>query len=335
MSRIGSEVWTRLEGGRPAGDRLAARLAVPEVTERLLCALDSQGKRHLLIVLQSHDEELRDSHSRGLTVTTRELVIGGNEPARYLDLECRDPVGNPALDLIGSDLARELARAAMQPAEITRRVLARWRRFWGQVPRSMLSREQQIGLFGELWFAALWLAAHTTIGAAVKKWRGPFGARHDFEWSGTSVEVKVTTVTRALVHRINGIDQLVPPENGRLFLFSIRVREEGGASNSLPALIQRIRGELETDDEALNQFETALIQVGYSPLHEHEYAKLLLRVVEQRLFTVVEGFPRITSASFTSGPPAAIERLEYDVNLSAQDAFCVAREPLHAGPYIG
>ena len=35
---------------------------------------------------------------------------------------------------------------------LVQNVLAKWRRFWSGVSQSALSREQQLGLFGELWF---------------------------------------------------------------------------------------------------------------------------------------------------------------------------------------
>ena len=73
---------------------------------------------------------------------------------------------------------------------------------------------------------------------------------------------------RGRVHRINGLNQLAPPENGELMFFSLRLREEGGASNTLPALVGTCRSLLEADAEALSGFESALVQVGYSPVDD-------------------------------------------------------------------
>jgi hypothetical protein len=72
---------------------------------------------------------------------------------------------------------------------------------------------------------------------------------------------------------INGIEQLLPPDQGDLFFFSIRLREEAGATNTLPALIARSRGALESNADAQGRFETALLQAGYSPVHDEEYGK--------------------------------------------------------------
>src|SRR5262249_35690013 len=153
--------------------------------------------------------------SRGLSVHTRELVVSARHPARYLDITCQDALGHPVLDMIGQELLESLRPPDCRPADVVRRVLARWRRFWSLMPRSLLSRSDQIGLFGELWFLRVWLLPHAGP-AAIDRWRGPAGSRHDFEWPGRSMEVKATASTRGLIHRINGVDQLLPPEGGDL-----------------------------------------------------------------------------------------------------------------------
>ena len=165
---------------------------------------------------------------------------------------------------------------------------------------------------------------------AVTRWRGPFASRHDFEWAGHSVEVKATTSTRGRIHRINGLDQLVPPESGELLFFSLRLREEAGATNTLPSVIAACRAQLEPDAGALGLFERALAQVGYSPVHDEEYTEHRLRVVEEGLFKVHDNFPRMTAVQLALGIPPGVERVEYEINLNGFDHLCVARSPSEA-----
>jgi len=80
VSRIGAAVWQALDAGRPSGENLVARLAVPDVTPRLLAALDANARRHLLVPLRAGDEELRDAQSRGVSVLTKELSVRGEVP---------------------------------------------------------------------------------------------------------------------------------------------------------------------------------------------------------------------------------------------------------------
>ena len=328
MSGIALEVWARLETSLPSGEALTVRAAAPEVTARLQAALDVEGARHLLIRLEPSEAEFRDRESRGLTVQTRELTVVGQPASRFLDIVCQDVGGRAAFDLIGGEIADALAVGTQPPAEVVRRVIAKWRRFWGQLPRQMLSREEQVGLFAELWFLAFWLLPRCGAVQAVNRWRGPHGSRHDFEWTGRSVEVKATTAVGARSHHINGLEQLVPPEAGQLYLFSLQVREEAGATNTLPVLVERCRTLLAGEPEALGRWEGALVTAGYSPVYEDEYAKLHLRIAKETLFAVVDDFPRLVPTSLAAGLPPAVTDVTYSIQPDAFQHLEVGDEEL-------
>lgn len=327
MNAIQADIWRQIEPSRPTGDELVARPAVPDMTPRILAAVDSRGHRHLLIALDADDDTYQDINSRGITVVTQDLLLPGSTQARYINIACEDAIGHPMLDLIGGEIAERLRAASDTPAEIVSRVLAKWRRFWGQIPRQMLAREAQIGLFAEIWFLTYWLIPALGLPDAVRYWRGPHGARHDFEHPGLSIEAKGTTSTRGRVFKINGIRQLDLPENGRLLFFSLRVREEGGASNTLPMLVDACRTRVVPDPDAEGLLDTALIAAGYLPVHADEYAKVHWRVVEELLFDVRDKFPRIVASTFTAGPPGGVEEIGYSVNLGTFDHLIVARRP--------
>ena len=324
MSRVASEVWARLAGERPQGESLWARHAVPEITTRIVAALDVDSRRHLLVLLQGDEEGLEDCHSRGLNVTTRELVMPKHDPGRYLDITCQDTAGYDAFDLVGGEIADRLAIGSESSSEIIGRVLSKWRRFWGQASKQVLSYNEQLGLFAELWFLSVWLIPTVGTTAALDGWRGPRGSRHDFEWPSRSVEVKATTSLRGKIHHVNGLDQLAAPGHGELLFFSLRLRDEGGATNTLPAVVAKCRSAFATDPEALSKFEDALVGAGYLIAHEGEYAQVRLRIVEEGLFRVTHDFPKLTSLSFPRGLPAGVERVEYEINLEAYTHLRIA-----------
>ena len=334
MSHIRPEIWNQVQSAAAVGDELIGRQAAPECTSRLLAAMDSRGRRHLLILLKPQDAEFRDTNSRGLTARTENLTVRENEPARYINILCEDPAGHAMLDLVGGEIAERLQGPHGSPGEIAARVLAKWRRFWGQLPQQLLSREAQIGLFSELWFLAYWLVPAVGPLRAAESWRGPHGARHDFEWPGLSVEIKGTSSARGRVHTINGIDQLETPDHGRLLLFSMRLREEAGAGNSLPLLCHACRQQLSADPAAEDLFDVGLIAVGYLSAHQEEYAKSRWRIIEDHLFEVRDGFPRIMRRSFQGGVPQGVEGVDYVINLGASDSFIVARKPLEAAAVL-
>jgi hypothetical protein len=186
-------------------------------------------------------------------------------------------------------------------------------------------------LFAEVWFLTFWLVPKVPSLEAVNRWRGPFGARHDFEWPGRSIEVKATTSTRGGIHRIHGIDQLAPPESGDLLLFSLQLREEAGAAHSLPGVIADCRRKLDADDAALTTFETGLVEAGYSPAHDDEYARLRVRIVVQALYRVEGDFPRLTAVQLGRGLPSGVEHVDYEINLGGFKHLLEASDPEAAG----
>jgi len=123
---------------------------------------------------------------------------------------------NIIFDAIAEDIAEKLDNGI--PKEVVANVIGKWRNFWKKTSQEIMSSNEIMGLFGELWFLYKWLLPYLENFEAIKRWRGPFSSRHDFEWKGKSVEVKSTTNVQSRVHKIHGIDQLSPPENGDLFL---------------------------------------------------------------------------------------------------------------------
>jgi len=316
MEKFSPELWSLLESNVPTGEKLSAKPAAPDHSLRVFAALDSGLQPHILIQLDESDVSYTDHQSRGIQVTTRELNIPGQQSCQYIDILCLDPSGYSGFDLIGNELISGMSDESPVPAEIVHQVLARWRRFWGQIPQGILSQNEIIGLIAELRFLSERLIPEAGPAEAVKRWRGPYGSRHDFEWPGSSVEVKSTTSSRGRIFHINGIDQLDPPENGTLYFFGVRLREEGGGETTLPGIIEECYNLISQEGGALDRFESALIQAGYSPIHNEDYERVRFRVIEEALFEVTKDFPRITAGNFTGGIPAGIERVEYEINLN-------------------
>jgi len=319
------EVWKILESEPPKGDNLNARLLLPELSKKLYAGIDSSKQRHILIPLNDKEKGLSDSQSRGLSVVTKDLVVGGFKPQRYLDIICQDSNGHIIFNVIAKEIVECLERG--EPQEIVANVISKWRRFWRQAPKEMLSYEQIIGLYAELWFLYNWMFKKLDVSKAVNSWRGPFSSRHDFEMKGKSIEAKATTKQQNRTHKVHGIDQLSPPENSKLMFFSLRLREEQGAENDLPLLIGLIQEKLKENIETLSKFENTLAVAGYSPVYNEEYSKLKFRIVDQKLFDVTDEFPRIINDSFVSGLPSGVGTIEYTISLDGYDKLCIAKSP--------
>jgi|HubBroStandDraft_4_1064222.scaffolds.fasta_scaffold01251_10 hypothetical protein len=312
MAEVSSESWRSLPERAGTFARLSAH-PIDGLPGSFL-AVDHDGGRHLLIEVAAGAPEVRDERSRGIRAMTRPLAVADEEERPFIDVVSTNVGGHDVFNVVASSVL-DAVRAGGDPAEAVSTTLSRWRRFWGSVPPSGLTPEQLSGLFGELWFLAVWLLPHGLDG--LRHWMGPLGARHDFQWPKLAIEVKATASIHGHFHRINGIDQLEIPLEGVLQLFSLRLREEATASNSVVSLISRIETVLASEPAMLDEFETRLSQAGYSPLDRERYAEMRYRVINERLYSVADGFPRLTPASFPTGVPVGVERIEYEINLDA------------------
>lgn len=313
-------------------DRLRVRRVTAQDRREVLSGMDAEDKRHILIRIADNEGAPAEVATRGISVSVRNLSQHGQDPGRYIDIMCHDAGGHAAFHLIGDEIASALSDGEPAPCDVVDRVISRWRQFWGRLPQSMLSIPEQIGLFAELWFLLTWLGRKGDVAMALSRWRGPTGSRHDFEWQGYSVEVKATTSVYRLVHRINGVDQMVPPERGSLLLFSLQVRQEEGAANSLPIVVGMCRSRIAGNAAAALDLEDKLARIGYSSTHDPEYGRLRLRVVSEGLYRVDHDFPRVTPSSFLDGVPNGVERIEYDVTLNGFDHLRVASRPSEMPP---
>jgi hypothetical protein len=307
------------------------RFAIPSRRKDFLIAVDSAKRRHLLIEIPDGEpSELSERASRGISIRTVDMRTDDGGRSNFIDIVCLEPSGYSALDTIGAELVDALdAGASISRISLVQNVLAKWRRFWAEVHQGLLSREQHLGLFGELWFLAYWLGPSVGFSKALHAWRGPFGSRNDFEADTIGIEVKVTSKSD-ISHHINGLEQLLEPAGGELFLMSIAVREEGSAAENLPKLIAHIRETLREDFEALSRFDSCLYSVGYVDALVNEYAKIKFRVRTQKLYSVKDGFPRLVP-SYLSGPLLpGVGNVSYELSLNGAEPWCVAKSPLEA-----
>jgi len=322
MPAITAESWHSLPERSTVYAELAAE-AVPGIDGTFL-AVDHEAARHLLLGVGEDVELVSDERSRGIRALTRPLSVQGRPERTFVDVLCTAISGQEVFNLVASAILDRVEHGAAA-SDAVNGTLARWRRFWGAAPMGGLTGEEIRGLFGELWFVAVWLLphGHDQLG----HWLGPTGTRHDFQWPHLAVEAKATTSTRGHVHRINGLDQLDPPADGRLLLFSLRMREEATASNTLVSLINTITAAVGEDGDALDQFESRLVMAGYSALEADRYAEVRFRVINERLYEVRDSFPRLTTGSFVDGLPDGVEDVDYEINLDASPDAIIADSP--------
>jgi hypothetical protein len=323
------DVWRSIAS--PPRGSLAGR-RVPDLSPelRIWVAVDSGRTPYLLVQVPPEIGQVSLERTRGLEVTVSEMRIGDEPTSTYLALACLDENLTETFAALCGDVADALDRQGGDPVTTTQEIVRRWRRFW-QITGAQLSRDECLGLFGELWFMERWIG----LPAGVSLWTAPGGARHDFQSPRWSVEVKSATRTSDGVvrHIITGIDQLADPETGQLYVFSLQVAPDELASNTLPSLVSRLADSLSLYPDARDAFLDGLSRRRYSPADAERYG-YRWRVLREELYQVAGNFPRIVPASFSSGLPAGIGGLTYVLDMAACSEWRVAIRPEEASSLL-
>ena len=186
----------------------------------------------------------------------------------------------------------------------------------------MMSREREIGLFGELLVLGGLVQALSTKNA-ISAWRGGQAEEHDFGLDEFDIEVKTTTGEHR-THWIESLTQLVPTQDRPLWLVSHQITNAGSAGHTLPELVNAIRTIIGSS-AASSQFEAALTESGWSEEYRDRLVNRWTRRADSAAYLVADSFPQLTPDSFRSNtaPFDRILDVQYRVNLdglaSSQD----------------
>ena len=177
--------------------------------------------------------------------------------------------------------------------------------------RSGLSREETVGLLGELVVLDEILKRDASL---LPSWRAPNDGLHDFEIAGHALEVK-TRLGGSSQLRISTLDQLDASGLRALNLVHVKLVETPQGV-TVSSLASSIAGRL-VDDAARRQFDNALLQRGLMP--DDDTARMRPAVTTRSIdvYEVNDQFPRLAREMI---PPAVIEA-SYVLSLSAIASF--------------
>jgi hypothetical protein len=183
--------------------------------------------------------------------------------------------------------------------------------------RTVLSREKEVGLLGEL-LVLRQLIGQLGCEPALAAWLGAVGEEHDFSLPEVDLEVKTTT-SESRCHWITTLTQLVPKPGRSLRLVSIQVT----ASNADTA---STLGDVASDVLANSPGHTARVHERFQSVgYRHEDHDLYPRHWELRTaileFLVDDDFPRITSSQLSAAGVSLTEipEVSYRVNLEGRE----------------
>lgn len=313
------EVWANLPLPSSSSELEAREL--PSAAEVWL-AVDRSRRPHLLVQVPA-GTVLSDTSTHGMRVGVAGHEIPGRGPSHYIDLTCIADSVRAKFAVVAADIVRAVEGIAVpqRPAAVAA-ALSQWRWFWDVDPES-LTASDAVGLFGELWFLTRWCGPNPD---AVAAWEASQGARHDFQWSQWSVEVKTTAAAGPAVHRISPLSQLEDPDSGRLYLFSLRLQRDRLSRNTLTSLVEAASNALVAHPDVLSVFLSRLAVRGYSPASRGR-ALQGYRIGGEMLYEVSAGFPRLTTSALAPLLPTGVGGISYELDTSACGEWLRATAP--------
>lgn len=211
-------------------------------------------------------------------------------------------------------------------SQVFRLLLARiidWQDFMERGRLPVLSKEAEIGLFGELSLLSDLIKFGIPVCKAVESWQGPLKGTWDFQTLNGAVEVKSTTLLNEFPVKVGSLDQLDDSYVSHLLLIGMRLAfSESGIS--LPELVNMLRGHLLNNTKAFSMFSQKLLKAGFSEFHADQYQNRFLRTNE-RVYKVDETFPRLTRKVI----PVQISEVKYALDLDAISAAALHPEQVN------
>ena len=286
----------------------------------------SDGLPALILEVPTRDllprQDLPDS--QGLRLSTRALSPGPHGTSRMV-LSLTEPGFEEVFRSLADDLVRALA-SAESAADVVALLVARlvmWQEFLRRFGARGMSREAQLGLFGELVFLRDYLLQVIPPRSALDAWAGGRRAAQDFQTSRGSVEVKTTAAATPHSIRIANLRQLDDRGLAALFVCLVQVSESDDGSETLSDCIGRLRQRLLPHGA---DFTTRLLEAGYVEAHRDLY-QVRYSVDSVRFYRVGEGFPRLLPPDVPDG----VEEVAYSVALAGCREFvCTDRDVLDA-----
>lgn len=220
----------------------------------------------------------------------------------WITIVCNDANGEEIFtsmirDLLNGIIERQTRLNGHQLLQFVIDRIIAWQNFLGKKRQPRLSKEQEIGLWGELFVFYQLLKLGVSQNILCSSWVGPEDGPQDFIFLEMALEIK-SLVNQPLTRiKISSLDQLNYTTFSFLYLIcnSLSIHPEEGLT--LPSLVSQIDDSLEMNSTKV-YFANKLIAGGYFKEYESYYDTPYL-VQDQHIFLVDRTFPTLTPQSIS------------------------------------
>ena len=238
----------------------------------------------------------------------------------------RRPGGSPELfAMMAEDMVGMLDGCTGAREEtVLRRFLERiraWQEFMNRHRESVLSAEDELGLFGELVLLERLVEAELPPRDVLDAWQGPADGLQDFILGSGGIEVKTTLSAGGFPATISSLEQLDDNLRQPLFVAATRLALHSSGM-TLPEMVDVIKERLSDDLQVLETVDIRLMQAGLLHSTVSRYRRRF-RHVSTAILCVRGDFPRLTRANVH--PLVSKARYEIDLELAGAEEVDLER----------
>ena len=211
-------------------------------------------------------------------------------------------------DLLHVINEREMDSDGAQLLQIVIDRIRAWQKFLGKSKALTLTKEQEIGLWGELIVFLRLLESDCSPHLLCTMWSGPENAPQDFIHAGYAIEVKTNVHQLLKKVRISSLEQLDASPFAALFLICNILTVDDQEGRTLASLVSLLTSML-SEDELKQSFQNKLISYGY--IEEYSmYYDTPYTVLEQYLYQIDSLFPVLTPQNVPKEVVSALYTLD-------------------------
>lgn len=191
-------------------------------------------------------------------------------------------------------------------------VLDRWHNFFRYKNSKKLTLEEQMGVFGELFYIYNWLIKlPDEPPLIVNYWKGPTRHRIDFVKNNIGVEIKTLSPKIREEIRISSEKQLeLSTVIQKIYLYILKIEATQSDGQTIQDLIDLIRTQLlDRAPSSLVRFNDLLMELY---ILDNIYKDVFFYVHQEEAYEVGKQFPRLTSIDI----PVGVSNVSYAIDLS-------------------
>jgi len=276
------------------------------------CTIQPGGRRRIAVhVMASVCSHMNlPAGGKGFELTVEHLPPNENA---ILHLEERQGAGSAIFSMVCADLisaSKASTDASTASLLFCNRMIA-WKRFFESTGDQGISREEYIGLWGELSVMSAVISAGTPPSEALRAWVGPLGAPQDFSFGTCAIEVKTSVGAEMRLVQISNVMQLDNSTLSNLYLVCLHSDFRLHSGTTMTELRNQICDQL---GPALSgHFLDCLVSRGLAEPDISQWAEWGFKLISERAFAVQGAFPRIG----VNDIPQGVVDVTYSIQLGA------------------